>query len=116
MPDFSSAEITSETQDLTPYRAFFERLRVGQVVTLPLEAGEGSRRVMRALNTVAREHAVRLARLPSPADAVRFRVLPGEKRRVALAEDTKRARGAKTRTPRSPLRPESPAAGSPSGS
>lgn len=62
----------------------------------PKAAGESSLRVMRALNSAAQESKIRIGRLPSDSDsdkeAVRFRVLPGEKRQVNLSQDAKRAR------------------------
>ena len=92
MPDFSKAEVSDESTDLTTYRAFLERLTVGQTVSLPLEAGESSRKVMRHLNTAAKQSHIRLARLPAENGAVRFRVLPPEKRAVRLTDEAKRAR------------------------
>jgi hypothetical protein len=79
MPNFARAEIFNTTDDLSDYKNFLKKLNVGQVVTLPLETGETSRKVMRALNAAASESGMRLARLPSPAESVRFRIVPTEK-------------------------------------
>jgi hypothetical protein len=92
MPDFARAEISTASEDLTEYKRFVRSLKVGQVVTLPLETGATSRRVMRSLNSAAQESSVRLGRLPSDNGAVRFKVLPEEKRQVNISEEGKRAR------------------------
>ena len=97
MPKFAQAEITTVTEDLSGYKAFLKRLAVGQVVTLPLESGETSRRVMRALNAAAAESNMRLSRLPSEDDSVRFKVAPEEKRSVNISEEASRARVEKAR-------------------
>jgi hypothetical protein len=106
MPDFSRAEIANETIDLTPYRTLLKRVAPGQTVTLPLEAGESPRRVMRAINAAARQSEVRLARVRSEAGAVRFRMLPPQKRAVTLSEEAKRSRGATARATREAHRRE----------
>jgi hypothetical protein len=100
MPNFTQAQITSAAEDMSAYRTFVRSLKVGQVVTLPLEEGESTRRVMRALNAAAKDHRVRLARLSSLENAVRFRVMPVEKRSVNLSEDAKQARVEKARATR----------------
>lgn len=101
MPDFTKAQVTTGTsQDLAAYKTFLKRLTVGQTVTLPLEPGETSRRVMRAVNSAASQSSMRLVRLPAAKDTVRFRVVPEEKRRVALTEEAKRARVEKARATR----------------
>jgi hypothetical protein len=92
MPDFTRAEISNTTTDLTAYITFLKKLSRGQTVTLPLEAGETTRTVMRAINTAAAESHLRLARLNSPSGTVRFRVLPPEKRTINLTEAAKWAR------------------------
>jgi hypothetical protein len=107
MPDFTKAEISTDTQDLTAYRTFLKRLTVGQTVSLPLEEGETSRKVMRSLNSAAAQSNVRLARLRSDATAVRFRVLPPEKRSVSISDETKQARVAKARATRERRKAES---------
>jgi hypothetical protein len=104
MPDFAKAEVSDETTDLTAYRAFLKRLEVGQVVTLPLEQGERSRQVMRALNLAAGSSSMRIARLPSAPNAVRFRVLSPTKREVTMSEEAKRARVEKARATRATRR------------
>jgi hypothetical protein len=100
MPNFARAEITDTEGDLAAYKTFVRSLKVGQVVTLPLEEGETSRRVMRSLNAAATEQRVRLARLSSLPNAVKFRVMPGEKRVVNLSEEARQARAAKARATR----------------
>jgi hypothetical protein len=100
MPDFGKAEISTENQDLTAYRSFLKRLTVGQTVTLPLDEGETTRKVMRALNSAAASSDLRLARLPSGTGAVRFRVLSPEKRTVNLTDEAKRARVEKAKATR----------------
>lgn len=92
MPNFVRAEISTTSDDLTEYKRFLRSLKVGQVVSLPLDASETSRRVMRSLNSAAQESSVRLGRLPSENGAVRFKVLPEEKRQVHISEEGKRAR------------------------
>jgi hypothetical protein len=106
MPDFTNAEVSNTSTDLTPYLAFLKRLEVGQVVTLPLEQGESPRRVMRALNLAAGTSRMRIARLPSGAEAVRFRVIPPAKRTVTLTEEAKRARVAKAKATRAARKAE----------
>jgi hypothetical protein len=106
MPDFSKAEVSDESIDLTAYRTFLKRLTVGQAVSLPLDAGETPRGVMRQLNTAARQSDMRLARLPAEDGAVRFRVLPAEKRAMRLTDEAKRARVEKARAPRARRRTE----------
>jgi hypothetical protein len=76
VPDFDRAQISTTTADLTPYAGFLRKLQVGQTVTLPLEEGESTRTVMRALNAAARQLGMRLARLPLAGGSLRFRVLP----------------------------------------
>jgi hypothetical protein len=106
MPKFAQAEITTTTEDLSGYKTFLKRLAVGQVVTLPLEEGETSRRVMRALNAAAAQSNMRLSRLASDEDAVRFRVVPEEKRSVNISEDARRARAEKARATRAAREPK----------
>ena len=106
MPDFANAEISTDTQDLTAYRTFLKRLTVGQTVSLPLEEGETSRKVMRALNSAAAQSNLRLARLRSEGKEVRFRVLPPEKRSVTISDEAKQARVAKARATRRARRRE----------
>jgi hypothetical protein len=106
MPDFSNAEVSDESTDLTTYRTFLKQLTVGQTVSLPLEAGETSRKVMRHLNTAAKQSAMRLTRLPAEDGAVRFRVLPSEKRAVRLTDEAKPTRVEKARATRARRRTE----------
>ena len=106
MPDFAKADLSTESQDLTAYRTFLKRLTVGQIVTLPLEDGETSRRVMRALNSAAAQSDVRLARLPASNGSVRFRVLPSEKRAINMTEAAKQARVEKAKATREARRLE----------
>jgi len=100
MPDFARAEITTTTEDLTGYMNFLRKLILGQVVTLPLEKGETSRKVMRSLNAAAQENGMRLARLDSESDSVRFRVVPPEKRVVHISDEARQARIDKARATR----------------
>jgi hypothetical protein len=100
MPDFAKAQVSTESVDLTAYRSFLRRLTVGQTVTLPLEEGERSRKVMRALNSAAAQSNMRLARLRSDGAEVRFRVLSPEKRSVSLSDEAKQARVAKAKATR----------------
>ena len=100
MPDFARAQVTETAEDLSAYLTFLRRFTAGQVVTLPLEDGESSRVVMRTLNRAATQSAIRLARLPSNGNAVRFRVLSAEKRSITLSEEARRARAAKARATR----------------
>jgi hypothetical protein len=97
MPDFTRAEISTTTTDLTAYVTFLKKLSRGQTVTLPLDAGETTRTVMRAFNSAAAESRLRLARLNSPSGTVRFRVLAHGKRTINLTEEAKRARVAKAK-------------------
>jgi hypothetical protein len=106
MPDFANAEIANETTDLTAYRTFLKRLEIGQTVTLPLEEGETTRKVMRALNLAAGSNHLRLARLPAADGAVRFRVRSREKRRVSMTDEARRARVEKARATRAARRAE----------
>ena len=100
MPKFAQAEIATTTEDLTGYKTFLKKLAIGQVVTLPLEAGDTSRKVMRSLNAAAAQSSMRLARVPSPQDVVRFKVVPEEKRQVNLSPEARRARVEKARATR----------------
>jgi hypothetical protein len=100
MPKFAQAEISTVSEDLSGYKTFLKRLAVGQVVTLPLEKGETSRKVMRALNAAAAQSSMRLSRLPSDEQNVRFKVVPEEKRTVQLSEEARRARAEKARATR----------------
>jgi hypothetical protein len=75
MPDFAKATVSDTSRDLTAYLAFLHKLEIGQVVTLPLEAGESSRSVMRSLNQAAHAQHMRIARLTAGDGAIRFRVL-----------------------------------------
>jgi hypothetical protein len=100
MPDFTSAEITTGTQNLTAYTSFLRKLQVGQAVSLPLEEGESTRRVMRSLNAAAGQLGMRLTRLPSADGSVRFRVISPERRQVKISDEAKRARVEKARATR----------------
>ncbi|MGH2369103.1 MAG: hypothetical protein ACRDI2_12975 [Chloroflexota bacterium] len=100
MPNFARAEISNTSEDLSQYRTFLKKLNVGQTVTLPLEVGETSRKVMRALNAAAAEAEMRLTRVASPEGSVRFRVVPPEKRTVNLSEEARRQRAEKARATR----------------
>jgi hypothetical protein len=100
MPDFARAAISTSSQDLGPYTTFLRRLDVGQVVNLPLEDGESPRRVMRSVNAAAAQLNMRVARLQSNRDALRFRVLSPEKRTVHISDEAKRARVEKARATR----------------
>src|SRR5919202_4409018 len=104
MPDFARAEIATTTEDLTNYKNFLRKLTVGQVVTLPLEQGETSRKVMRALNTAAEQSGMRITRLGSSSDAVRFRVAPPEKRVVNIPPEVRQQRIEKARATRAAKR------------
>jgi hypothetical protein len=100
MPKFAQAEISTTGEDLSGYKTFLKKLAVGQVVSLPLEEGETSRKVMRALNAAAAQSAMRLSRLASPNDVVKFKVVPEEKRQVNISEEARRARVEKARATR----------------
>src|SRR5688500_18168456 len=100
MPKFAQAEIATTTEDLTGYKTFLKKLSVGQVVTLPLEEGETSRKVMRSLNAAAAQSSMRLSRVASPQDVVRFKVVPEQKRRVNISPEARRARVEKARATR----------------
>ena len=100
MPDFAKAEVSNESQDLTAYRTFLKRLTVGQTVSLPLEEGETTRKVMRALNSAAASSGVRVSRLPSSNGEVKFRVLSPEKRSVTITDEAKLARVEKAKATR----------------
>jgi hypothetical protein len=100
VPDFTRAEISHQTTDLTPYLTFLKRVSPGHVVTVPLDTGETSRKVMRAINAAAAQSELRLAKLDSPSGTVRFRVLTPEKRAVNLTEEAKRARVEKAQATR----------------
>jgi hypothetical protein len=104
MPRFAQAEISTPTDDLTEYKTFLKKLSVGQVVSLPLDSGESTRRVMRALNAAAAQNNMRLARLASPEGAVRFKVAPTEKRSVNLTPEARQARADKARATRAARR------------
>jgi hypothetical protein len=100
VPDFAHAEISATTEDLTEYKEFLRKLKVGSLVKLPLKQGETPRRVMRALNIAARQSGIRLSRLPSDADSVRFKIMPPNKRIVNLSPEARRARVEKARATR----------------
>lgn len=100
MPNFSRAEITSTAEDLTSYKNFLKKLALGQVVTLPLEAGETTRKVMRALNAAAADSNMRLSRVASPSGTVRFKVAAPEKRSVNISAEARRARVEKAKATR----------------
>ncbi|MBI3972466.1 MAG: hypothetical protein HY332_14390 [Chloroflexi bacterium] len=100
MPDFARAEITTTTEDLTSYKNFLRKLEIGQVVTLPLEEGETTRKVMRALNAAAQECEMRISRLPSDERSVRFKVVPQQKRSVNISPEARQARIEKARATR----------------
>jgi hypothetical protein len=106
MPDFDNAEVSDTSTELIPYLTFLKRLEVGQVVTLPLEQGESPRRVMRALNLAAGSSSMRIARLPSGAGAVRFRVISPAKRTVTITDEAKRARVEKAKATRAARKAE----------
>jgi len=106
MPDFGKAEIATGSQDLTAYRTFLKKLEVGQTVTLPLEEGDTSRKVMRALNRAAAQSNMRITRLQSPNGSVRFRVVSPEKRTVTLTDEAKRARVEKAKATRAARKQE----------
>jgi hypothetical protein len=111
MPNFARAEISTTTEDLTSYKTFLKRLTVGQVVTLPLEQGETSRRVMRALNSAAEQSGMRITRLASDAASVRFKVVPTERRKVTISPEARQARIEKTRATRAAKKAAAGAAG-----
>src|SRR5262245_56751429 len=100
MPKFAQAEISNTGEDLASYKTFLRKLTVGQVVTLPLESGETSRKLMRALNAAAAQNSMRLARLGSADGSVRFKVAPMEKRTVNISPEARRARVEKARATR----------------
>ncbi len=61
---------------------------------------------MRDLNAAASQSQMRLARVGSDGDAVRFRVVPPDKREVAISDDAKQARVAKAKATREAHRAE----------
>lgn len=106
MPDFAHAEITTTSEDLTNYKNFLRRLTMGQVVTLPLEEGETTRKVMRSLNAAAAECEMRISRLRSDDQSVRFKVVPEKKRAVNISEEARKARVEKARATRAARKQE----------
>ncbi len=104
MPDFSRAQVSSNTGDLSAYTAFLRKLTVGQVVALPLEGGETSRKVMRELNTAVAQLGMRITRLSADKETVRFRVVSPEKRSVKITAEQKQARVEKARATRAARR------------
>jgi hypothetical protein len=61
---------------------------------------------MRSLNSAAAQSRLRLTRLPSEANTIRFRVLSPEKRQVNISEESKRARVEKAQATREARRQE----------
>ncbi len=106
MPDFAHAEISITSEDLTEYKEFLRKLKVGALVKLPLKQGETPRKVMRALNLAARQSGMRLSRLPADAESVRFKVMPPDKRIVNISPEARRARVEKARATRAARRRE----------
>jgi hypothetical protein len=104
MPDFARAEIATSTEDLSAYRTFLRKLEVGQVVSLPLQPGESTRRVMRSVNLAAGELGMRVTRLSSETGTVRFRVTSPQKRTVNISEETRRQRVEKAKATRAARR------------
>jgi hypothetical protein len=100
VPDFKNAQVTTDVEDLSQYKTFLGEFAQGQVVKLPLYHGETPRRVMRALNKAAAANNVRLIRLRSADDEVRFRITSPERRVVNLSEEARRARVEKARETR----------------
>lgn len=101
MPNFARAEVTEgSAENLAEYRAFLKKLSVGQVVNLPLEQGETTRKVMRGLNAAAQQSGMRLSRIPSDERSVRFRVAAPEKRKVNISPAAARARAEKAKATR----------------
>ena len=100
VPNFAKAEIADTTADLSEYKTFLKRLAVGQVVRLPLDKGETSRKVMRSLNSAAHQSNMRLTRLPSGDGAVAFKVATPQKRAVNISPEARRARVEKAKATR----------------
>ncbi len=69
--------------DLTPYKDFLKKYKVGVTIDLPLESGESTRAIKRRLTLASKELNMRL-RYPLHPDkkVIRFKVMPTEKRRV----------------------------------
>lgn len=91
MPLFDKAErvkIRSPQQrtnriDLTPYKSFLQKYKVGVTVDLPLESGESTRAIKRRLTLASKELGMRLRYPQHPVkEVIRFKVMPPEKRRV----------------------------------
>ena len=106
MPNFARAEISTISEDLSEYKTFLKKRNIGETVTLPLEEGETSRKVMRALNAAAADSDMRLSRLASPEGSVRFRIVPAQKRSVNISDEARRARVEKARRTRAAKRGE----------
>ncbi len=91
MPSFDKAvevEIRSPQQrtnriDLTPYKGFLQKWKVGITVDLPLKRGESTRAIKRRLTLASKELGMRLRYPQHPVkEVIRFKVMPPEKRRV----------------------------------
>jgi hypothetical protein len=109
MPDFARAKIQSPAEELGEYKAFLRTLKEGQRVALPLEEGETSRTVMRGLNRAAAESQMRLLRLPSDRQSVRFVVHSAEKRSVNISPEKIRERTERAKATRAARRRTAPA-------
>ena len=76
MPQFDKAEkvkIRSPQErtnriDLTPYKNFLQKYKVGVTVDLPLESGESTRAIKRRLTLASKELGMRLALPPASGE------------------------------------------------
>ncbi len=104
MPDFSKAVIGTVTEDLSEYVAFLKKRVLSEVCEVPLKPEETTRKVMRAFNKAADQLGIRLARIVSSEDSVRFKVVPQERRKVNLSPEARRARVEKAKATRASKR------------
>jgi hypothetical protein len=69
--------------DLAPYKEFLQGFDVGEVVDLPLAADDRPRAIKRRLTIAAKQLSMRLRyRASDSSNAVRFKVMPLEKRKI----------------------------------
>lgn len=104
MPDFSKAVIGTVTEDLSEYLAFLKKRALSEVCEVQLKPEETTRKVMRAFNKAADQLGIRLARIVSSEDSVRFKVVPQERRKVNLSPEARRARVEKAKATRASKR------------
>lgn len=100
MPSFDQAQVAETVQDVEAYRKLIKPLKVGSVVTLPLTPDDTTRKVMRVVNRVGDEYGMRIMRLASAPEVVRFKVLSPHKRSINMTAEQRRERVAKARETR----------------